>query len=70
MAQPGRAFSREQLILSALGEHSEVVDRNIDVHIRGVRKQLGKAATVIETVRGVGYRCDPNFTETLLNEVL
>jgi two-component system phosphate regulon response regulator PhoB len=70
MAQPGRAFSREQLILSALGEQSEGVDRNVDVHIRGVRKQLGKASTAIETVRGVGYRCDPNFTETLLNEVL
>ena len=68
MAQPGRAFSREQLILSALGEQSEVVDRNVDVHIRGVRKQLGEAASAIETVRGVGYRCDPNYTKTLANE--
>ena len=69
MAQPGRAFSREQLILSALGEESEVVDRNVDVHIRGVRKQLGKAASAIETIRGVGYRCDPNYTETLESEL-
>ena len=69
MAQPGRAFSREQLILSALGEKSEVVDRNVDVHIRGVRKQLGKAALAIETIRGVGYRCDPNYSETLASEV-
>jgi|TARA_B100000787_G_scaffold33421_1_gene23015 two-component system phosphate regulon response regulator PhoB len=69
MAQPGRAFSREQLILSALGEKSEVVDRNVDVHIRGVRKQLGKAASAIETIRGVGYRCDPNYSETLASEV-
>ena len=69
MAQPGRAFSREQLILSALGEQSEVVDRNVDVHIRGVRKQLGKAASAIETVRGVGYRCDPSYTEILASDV-
>jgi len=69
MAQPGRAFSREQLILSALGEKSEVVDRNVDVHIRGVRKQLGKAASAIETIRGVGYRCDPNYSETQASEV-
>jgi DNA-binding response OmpR family regulator len=68
MAQPGRAFSREQLIFSALGEQSEVVDRNVDVHIRSVRKQLGKAASAIETVRGVGYRCNPDYTETLTSE--
>ncbi|MDC9719202.1 MAG: response regulator [Gammaproteobacteria bacterium] len=70
MAQPGRAFSREQLILSALGEQSEVVDRNVDVHIRGVRKQLGAAASVIETVRGVGYRCNPNHFKTPSSEAL
>lgn len=52
-----------------LGEESEVVDRNVDVHIRGVRKQLGKAASAIETIRGVGYRCDPNYTETLESEL-
>ncbi len=69
MAKPGRAFSREQLILSALGDQSEVVDRNVDVHIRGVRKQLGKAACAIETVRGVGYRCNPDYAETLTSEV-
>lgn len=68
MAQPGRAFSREQLILSALGEASDIVDRNVDVHIRSVRKQLGSSASAIETVRGVGYRCDPNYTETLVLE--
>jgi|TARA_B110000114_G_scaffold134537_1_gene141079 two-component system phosphate regulon response regulator PhoB len=66
MAQPGRAFSREQLIMSALGEESDIVDRNVDVHIRSVRKQLGNAASAIETVRGVGYRCDPNYIETFV----
>jgi two-component system phosphate regulon response regulator PhoB len=59
VAQPGRAFSREQLILSALGEQSEVVDRNIDVHIGSIRKSLGSAGSLIETVRSVGYRCSP-----------
>ena len=68
MAKPGRALSREQLILSALGDQSEVVDRNVDVHIRGVRKQLGKAACAIETVRGVGYRCNPDYAQTLTIE--
>lgn len=69
MAQPGRVFSREQLILSALGEQSVVVDRNVDVHIRSVRKQLGNAASAIETVRGVGYRCDPNYAQNPVQDV-
>ncbi|MGA1108424.1 MAG: response regulator [Pseudomonadales bacterium] len=57
---PGRAFSREQLLNRALGEGVVVVDRNIDVHIRAVRKKLGSLADSIETVRGIGYRfADP-----------
>ena len=60
MQQPGRAFSREQLMHSALGEQTEVVDRNVDVHIRAIRKALGDDHNIIETVRGVGYRCCGN----------
>jgi len=33
-----------------------VVDRNIDVHIRSVRKKLGELGEMIQTIRGVGYR--------------
>ena len=33
-----------------------VIDRNIDVHIRSIRKKLGDAARLIQTIRGVGYR--------------
>lgn len=54
--QPGRAFQRMELISSALDEDAIVLDRTIDVHIRAVRRALGDAADVIETVRGVGYR--------------
>jgi two-component system phosphate regulon response regulator PhoB len=57
MQKPGRAFSREQLIQTALGEQTDVVDRNVDVHIRAIRKALGEDSVIIETVRGVGYRC-------------
>lgn len=55
-ASPGRAFSREQLLNRVLGEGAVVVDRNIDVHIRAVRKKLGALSHCIETVRGIGYR--------------
>ena len=55
-AQPGRAFTREQLLNRAVGPGVVVVDRNIDVHIRAVRKKLGACSHLIQTIRGVGYR--------------
>lgn len=55
-SQPGRVFSREQLIQGAIGEHVVVSDRNIDVHIRAIRKSLGDYQHLVETVRSVGYR--------------
>jgi two-component system phosphate regulon response regulator PhoB len=58
--QPGRAFTRHQLMDAAIGEGSIVLERTIDVHIKTLRKKLGEIKgmdpDVIETVRGVGYR--------------
>ena len=54
--QPGRAYSRQDLIDAALGGDAIVLERTIDVHIRSLRKKLGAFAETIETVRGVGYR--------------
>ena len=59
-AQPGRAFSREQLLNRVVGDGVVVVDRNIDVHVRSVRKKLGDYSRMIETIRGVGYRFHPS----------
>ncbi len=56
ISQPGRAFDRSELIESALGEDTLVLERTIDVHIRAIRRKLDTLAEVIETVRGVGYR--------------
>ncbi len=56
ITEPGRAFERSELIESALGEDTLVLERTIDVHIRAIRRKLGDLADVIETVRGVGYR--------------
>ncbi len=55
-SQPGRVFTRDQILSRAIGESAAVIDRNIDVHIRSVRKKLGRHRDLIETVRGVGYR--------------
>jgi two-component system phosphate regulon response regulator PhoB len=54
--QPGRVFSRSELIDSALGGDSLVLERTIDVHIRSLRKKLGPHSVLVETVRGIGYR--------------
>ena len=54
--QPGRAFTRAELVDAALGEDTLVLDRTIDVHIRALRKKMCEAGDFIETVRGVGYR--------------
>jgi two-component system phosphate regulon response regulator PhoB len=59
LRQPGRAFSRSQLMSSAIGEGTLVLERTIDVHIKTLRRKLG-THDLIETVRGVGYR----FMET------
>lgn len=59
--QPGRAFTRHQLMDAAIGEGQIVLERTIDVHVKTLRKKLAEvgdaaAGELIETVRGVGYR--------------
>lgn len=56
-SHPGRVFSREQLLSKVVGSDTVVIDRNVDVHIRSIRKKLGENhRSMIDTVRGVGYR--------------
>jgi len=54
--QSGRVFLRSELIDAALGDDAMVMERTIDVHIRSLRRKMGKKADLVETVRGVGYR--------------
>ena len=57
--EPGRVFSRAQLIDKALGHDFEGFDRTIDVHIRNLRLKLEPDPghpKYIQTVYGVGYR--------------
>jgi two-component system, OmpR family, phosphate regulon response regulator PhoB len=56
LRQPGRAFTRPQLMDVAIGDGAVVLERTIDVHIKTLRKKLGSVMDYIETVRGVGYR--------------
>jgi two-component system alkaline phosphatase synthesis response regulator PhoP len=57
--EPGRVFSRAQLIEQALGPDFEGFDRTIDVHILNLRRKLEPDPThptYIKTVYGVGYK--------------
>ncbi|MBI4585717.1 MAG: response regulator [Planctomycetes bacterium] len=53
---PGRVFTRDHLLSRVIGEDAFVIDRNIDVHVRALRRKLGPYRDLIETIRGVGYR--------------
>ena len=61
--QPGRVYTRYQIVDSIHGEYHAVTDRSIDVQIVGLRKKLGQAGSYIETVRGVGYRMREDFND-------
>jgi len=52
---PGRVFTRELLLEKIQGE-AYIDERNIDVHVRSIRKKLGESNDCIVTVRGVGYK--------------
>ena len=59
---PGRVFSRDQLLNQVWGYNFIGGTRTVDVHVRRLRAKLGpKYASLIETVRNVGYK----FLESL-----
>jgi len=57
--EPGRVFSREQLLEAIHEDASEGYERTIDAHVKNLRRALGDASSrprFIATVRGVGYK--------------
>ncbi len=52
---PGKIFTRDNIINSVKGHDVYVVDRTIDVHIMNLRKKLGPYKNTIATFSGVGY---------------
>ena len=59
MEQPGRAFTRLELIEKGLGYSYDGMERTIDTHIKNLRKKIGckpDSPAYIETVYGIGYR--------------
>lgn len=56
MKNPGFVFSRAKLLSDVWGEDFLGESRTVDMHIKTLRKKLGEAGRLIETVIGVGYR--------------
>ena len=52
----GTVLSREKILEKIWGYEIYGETRTVDVHIRTLRQKLGEAGSMIETVRGVGYR--------------
>lgn len=59
MRHQGQVRSREQLLDAVWGYSFEGYARTVDTHVRRLRQKLGDAAECVETVRGVGYRAQP-----------
>lgn len=58
LRNPGRAFSRAELLDRCWEPGFDGVDRVVDVHMAAVRRKLGSHKNMISTVRGLGYRFD------------
>jgi DNA-binding response OmpR family regulator len=60
-ANPGRTFSREELIARALGNDFDGFDRTVDAHVKNLRQKIEtdpRKPRYIHTVHGMGYRFD------------
>ncbi len=56
MQHAERVHSRSQLLDRVWGDHVFIEERTVDVHVKRLREALGAAGTMVETVRGAGYR--------------
>jgi two-component system, OmpR family, response regulator BaeR len=60
-AQPGRVYSRTQLLERLYDDHRVVSDRTVDSHVKNLRRKLAEAAPereLLHSIYGVGYRLE------------
>jgi two-component system phosphate regulon response regulator PhoB len=55
-SRPGWVFTRGQIVRSVHGDDYPVTGRSVDVQIAALRRKLGEAGNMIQTVRGIGYK--------------
>ena len=56
MRDRGTVFTRDQILNKIWGYDFDGENRTVDVHIRTLRTKLGESGSVVETVRGIGYK--------------
>ena len=56
MQELGKVQTREKLLQKVWNYENDIETRTVDTHMRRLREKLGEEASVLETVRGVGYR--------------
>ncbi len=59
LCHPGQVFSRAELLEQLWEAHDRLDQRTVDVHVLRLRKALGRAKSLIKTVRGAGYMLSP-----------
>jgi len=64
----GRVRSREDLLADVWGYKPDVSTRTIDTHVKRLRDKLGDAGSLVETVRGTGYRLSAEFPVVVAKE--
>jgi two-component system phosphate regulon response regulator PhoB len=67
MQNPGRVYSREQLLNQVWGQDVYIDERTVDVHVGRLRKVLNRTRDIdpIRTVRGAGYAFDETFQRVM-----
>lgn len=61
LSPPGRAYTRRMLVAAHPQSFPPgAAERRVDAHVASLRRKLGPAGACIETLRGIGYRLDPD----------
>jgi two-component system phosphate regulon response regulator PhoB len=55
-SRPGWVFTRTQIVRAVHGDDYPVTGRSVDVQVATLRRKLGEAGRLVQTVRGVGYK--------------
>lgn len=68
MRNSERVHSRSQLLDGVWGDHVYIEERTVDVHVKRLREALAQAGSMVETVRGAGYRLTAKPTVPISSE--